>query len=195
MNTALRPLDDALRIARRSARAVHARLGTAGLAGAALLAAAVAAFAYAPRLQREAEALQEQVDHTRAQLLRLGRDLVRQPDSAQQLARFREWFPTSDRATADLRVLFAAAAKHGVELPRGEYAVARDDDAGRLARHEIVLPVKERYGAIKAFVGEVLNALPHASVSELRIERNAGGAVGAAPLEARVKLTLFYREP
>lgn len=197
MNAASHPLDDAARVLRRCARAVHARLGTAGLAGAALFAAAVAVFTYAPSMQREAEALHEQVDHTRAQLVQLGRDLVRQPDSAQQLARFREWFPPAERANADLRALFAAAAKHGVELPRGEYAVARDEDASRLARLEVVLPVKERYGAIKAFVGEVLNAAQHASVSELRIERSSGStnANAATPLEARVKLTLFYREP
>jgi hypothetical protein len=194
MNTALHPLDDAARVVRRLARALHARLGTAGLAGMALFAAAVAVFTYAPSVQREADALHEQVDHTRAQLVQLGRDLARQPDSAQQFARFREWFPPVDRANADLRALFAAAAKHGVELPRGEYSVARDDDASRLARLEVVLPVKERYGAIKAFVGELLNTAPHASVSELRIERS-GGAERGAPLEARVKLTFFYREP
>jgi hypothetical protein len=187
------PLDAARRIARRTAHAVHVRLGNAGLAGAALLALALVVFAYAPALKREAEALHEQVNHTRMQLLQIGRDVARQPDSAQQFARFQSWFPPSDRASADLRALFAAAAKHGVALPRGEYAFVRDEDATRLARLEVVLPVKERYGPIKAFVAEALNALPHASLSELRIERSGSNA--AAALEARVKLTLFYREP
>ncbi|GAB4480773.1 MAG: hypothetical protein OHK0044_28970 [Burkholderiaceae bacterium] len=193
MSAALHPSERALRVLRRTARAVHARCGSAGLAGAALLTAAIAALVYAPRMQRDVQVLHEQVDRTRAQLLQRGRDLARQPDSAQQFARFRAWFPSADRATADLRTLFAAAAKHGVQLPRGEYAVVRDEAVVGLARLEVVLPVKERYGAIKAFVGEALNALPHASVSELRIERDGGGT-GAAPLEARVKLTLFYRE-
>ncbi len=197
MNAPPRPLDDAARALRRFVRALHARLGTAGFAGTALFAAAVAVFAYAPTVLREAEALQERADRARAQLAQLGSDLARQPDSAQQLARFRAWFPTADRANADLRAVFAAAAKHGVQLPRGEYTVSRDEDATRLARLEVVLPVKERYGAIKAFVGEVLNAAAHASVSELRIERSDGSphANAAAPLEARVKLTFFYREP
>lgn len=180
------------RALRAIADAARERLGVAGIAGVALLAAALASLGYAPALQREAEALDAQADRTRGQLVQLGRDLAREPDSAQQLARFRAWFPPSDRAAADLRALFAAAARHGVELPRGEYALARDEDTGGISRLEVVLPVKERYGPLKAFVGEVLNSAPHASVSELRIERPAAAASG--PLETRVRLTYFYRE-
>ena len=56
---------------------------------------------------------------------------------------------------------------------------------------EVVLPIKDRYVTIKALVADLLNELPHASLSELKMERS-GASVNV--LEARIRLNLHYRE-
>jgi len=86
--------------------------------------------------------------------------------------------------------MFDTAQKHRIELTKGEYALAHAADSSRLQRFEVVLPIKERYATIKVFVAEVLKAVPHASLAELRIERSA---VNVEELDARVHFTLFYR--
>jgi hypothetical protein len=176
----------------RWTRRLRERLGTLGHIGVALLLSAAALVAYVPKLARQTEALHEQAQRTRAQLDDVRKRLAQRPNSPSQAAQLRAWFPTIDRATADLRVLFAAAGRNRVGLGKGEYTLVRAEDANGLQRFEVVLPVKERYGAIKGFVADVMNDIPHASLAELRIER---GAANVDVLDARVHFTLFYREP
>jgi hypothetical protein len=180
-----------IRRGRRWTRRLRERLGTLGQIGVALLLAAAALVAYAPQLARQTEALHAQAQRTRGQLDDVRQRLAQRPSSPPQAAQLRAWFPTIDRATADVRVLFAAARKNRIDLGKGEYTLVRAEDASGLQRFEVVLPVKERYGAIKGFVADVLNEIPHASLAELRIER---GAASVDVLDARVHFTLFYRE-
>jgi hypothetical protein len=176
---------------RRWPRRLRERLGHFGLAGMGLLLAAAALSVYAPQFAREAQDLRAAADQTRGRLEEVRRQLAQQPASPQQAARLREWFPTVDQATADLRVMFNTAQKNRIELAKGEYTLAPAEDASQLRRFEVVFPLKERYPTIKGFVAEVLNAVPHASLVELRIER---GAAHVDQLDARVHFTLFYRE-
>jgi hypothetical protein len=177
---------------RRWPRRLRERVGVPGLIGLALLGAGAALAAYAPRVTGEAEALHAAAERARSRLGEVQRQAVRQPAPAQQAAELRAWFPPVQRATADLRVLFDTARKNRIELAHGEYALVPAADASRLQRYEIVLPVRQRYVTIKGFVAELLNAVPHASLAELRIERSAANV---EQLDARVHLTLFYREP
>jgi hypothetical protein len=110
------------------------------------------------------------------------------PDPATQMTRFRDWFPQGARNVEDLRVLFRLAHQQQVQLLRGDYVAGRQSET-RLATYDVVLPVRARYAAIRAFVASVLNELPHASLVDLRMERASGDL-----LDARVHLTLFYRE-
>lgn len=176
---------------RRWTRYLLERFGTFGLVGIGLLLLALGLAVYAPQMAREAEDLRGQVDRTRGRLDNVRRDLAQRPGPAQRAAQLRESFPTIDHAAADLRVMFDAAQKNRVELAKGEYALAQTEDASRLRRFEVTLPVKERYVTIKSFVADVLNAVPHASLAELRIERSA---TNVDQLDARVHFTLFYRE-
>ena len=169
------------------------RFGTFGLIGIGLLLLALGLAVYAPQLAREAEDLRGQTDRTRGRL----DEVRRRPGapagfSAAGTAQLRESFPTVDHATADLRVIFDTAQKNRLELAKGEYALAQTEDASRLRRLEVTFPLKERYVTIKSFIAEVLNAVPHASLAELRIERSAANV---EQIDARVHFTLFYREP
>lgn len=176
---------------RRWTRQMLERFGTFGLIGIGLLLLALGLGAYAPQVAREAQDLRGQVDRTRGRLDDVRRELAQRPGSAQRGTQLRESFPTVDQATADLRVIFDTAQKNRVELVKGEYALSQTEDAIRLRRFEVTFPLKERYVTIKSFVAGVLNAVPHASLAELRLERSAANV---DQLDARVHFTLFYRE-
>ena len=176
----------------RFGRWVQLRLGTAGIAGAVLLLTAGIGMLLATRTHREAEWLSAAAEHARARIAQLGsRHVVEDRTPAEQLARFQQWFPPAAQSTTDLRVIFSAAQAAHVDLARGEYSVRMVEGSGGLERFDVILPVKERYAPVKAFVAEVLNKLPHASLDELRVERPGAAA---DQLESRVHFTLFYRE-
>lgn len=164
-------------------------MGLAGFAGAALIAGAATTIWLAPRLNHETRELQQQIEAARARAADPAARKVA-PDAATQVVQFREWFPRATQSHEDVRTLFRVAAEHKIALTRGDYAAAMRRDA-RLATYDIVLPVHATYPAVRTFVAAALNALPHASLAELRLER---GASTADAVEARVHLTLYYRE-
>jgi hypothetical protein len=191
MERRMNRLNLALHALNRLWRWVQLRLGTAGVAGVVLLFVAGMGMAFATRTHREAEWLSAAAEQARARIAQLGSTHVEDRTPAEQLARFQQWFPPAQQSTADLRVIFAAAQAAHVDLARGEYSVRPVEGSGGLERFDVILPVKERYAPVKAFVADVLNKLPHASLDELRVERPGSAA---DQLESRVHFTLFYRE-
>ncbi|HEX4584498.1 MAG TPA: hypothetical protein VH183_06690 [Burkholderiaceae bacterium] len=181
----------ALHALNRFGRWAQFRLGTAGIAGVALLLAAAIGFALAALAHRETEWLSSRTEQARARFAQIRATHNEDHTPAEQLARFQQWFPLADHSTADLRVIFTAAQAAHVDLSRGEYSVRKVEGSGGLTRFEVILPVKEHYAPVKAFVADVLNKLPHASLDELRVERPGSAA---DQLESRVHFTLFYRE-
>ena len=177
---------------RRWMRRLLERFGTFGLIGIGLLLLALVLGVVTPQLARDADELREQVDRTRGRLDDARRELAQRPGSALRTAQLRESFPTVDQATADLRVIFDTAHTNRIDLVKGEYSLDQAESAIRLRRLEITFPLKERYVTIKSFIAGVLNAVPHASLAELRLERSAASV---DQIDARVHFTLFYREP
>jgi hypothetical protein len=176
---------------RRWSRQLLDRFGPLGLSGIGLLVLALLLGVYAPWLANEAEDLRSEADRMRGRLDDVRRDLAQRPNSPQRAAELRDSFPTLDHTTADLRMIFEAAQNSRIELVKGEYALTTPDDATRLRRFDVTLPVHERYVTIKSFIARVLNTVPHASLAELRFERSASNV---DQIDARVHFTLFYRE-
>lgn len=175
---------------RRVWRAVRQRLGSAGIAGAAFLAAAVGGFLYAPQLVSETVSMHAAVDRTRARLAEIDRELAADPGSSLPLDRFHTWLPPFEQSTADLRKLFEIADSSRIRLPKGEYAL-KQDDAQRITRLDVALPIRNSYQDVRAFVAATLDALPHASLAEMRMERSAASV---EPIDANLRFTLFYRD-
>ena len=183
-------LNVALNAGRRIAHRVHVRLGANGLLGIGMAVLAVAGLVYAWHTQQEAEQLQAEAETARARAAAAPPKPVEVLPAVERLARFQQWFPTADTNTADLRKIFAAAQTSHLNLARGEYSFTAIDGGGGLQKFDVILPVKEHYGAVKSFVADVLNQLPHASLAELRVER-AGASADA--IDTRVHFTLYYR--
>ena len=90
-------------------------------------------------------------------------------------------------AEQQVKTLFGLAAKSGLSLAQGEYKGAYDRN-GRLHTYQVTLPVKGSYGAIWQFGMLALRAIPFASLDEISFKRES---IGAASVEARLKLTLY----
>ncbi len=183
-------LNIALNEGRRIAHRVHLRLGANGLVGVVLVVLAVVGLLYAARAQQEAAQLQAQAEQARSRSAAVTEPVAPVVPAGERLARFQNWFPTADTSTADLRKIFRAAQANHLVLARGEYNFSTIDGSGGLQKFDVILPIKEHYAGVKGFVAEVLNALPHASLAELRVERPAAAA---DELDTRVHFTLYYR--
>ncbi len=157
------------------------RLGTTGLVGLGLLAAAVLLqLIQVGSLQRTAVA-----QHEKLAALRLAAAAHADPAPAplNPLA----MLPPTGEASERIGELERLAHAHGMRLPRGQYSVS--PLAGTtLARWQLVLPVEAPYPALHAFLAAVLERLPNLTLDELELKREH---IEASELQAELRLSLF----
>jgi hypothetical protein len=164
------------------------RVGVAGLAGLALLAAGVALALWAPHLKREATQLQLRSKAEQQAAASMPAKPV-QLTARQQLMALTEGFPLPGQNADDLEQVFQAAQRNHVTLARGEYQMSADRDAA-FVTYAATFPVREPYSNLKDFAADVLQSLPHAAIEDLRMERTDAGA---SVLDARIRITFVYR--
>ncbi len=173
------------------------RLGWPGLAGLALLAAGAVLWLGAQRPdERRAERLRSDVADLRVRLRSAGESgedgRSRPPATrAGQLATFYEFFPAVASLPDWLAVLNTAAAKNGLVLESGDYALLPARGEQRLARYEMTLPLKGSWPQLRGFVAEVMDKIPAAALEDLALRREA---VGAPQVEAKLKFVLWLGE-
>jgi hypothetical protein len=97
--------------------------------------------------------------------------------------------PAGSQRAADTELLVDAALRHGLVLERADYALTAPG-AAAATRLQATLPLTGTYGALRRYVAAVLNALPHAALESLTIER---ADAQATQLQATAHLVLFYR--
>lgn len=108
----------------------------------------------------------------------------------QALQAFYDFFPTIDSSPFWIRELVQLANKQGVELSSSEYRLVYENDA-RLARYEMILPVKGRYPQIRAFMADALAAIPAMAISAIAIKRES---INSEKLEARLEINLYLNK-
>jgi Tfp pilus assembly protein PilO len=104
-----------------------------------------------------------------------------------QLSNFYAFFPLTENVPELLGRINRSARQHQLVLEKGEYKLSNEPDF-RLARYQVTLPVSGDYTQVRAFVNDVLQAVPSASLEELTLKREA---IDQPALEARVRFTLF----
>jgi hypothetical protein len=109
----------------------------------------------------------------------------------QQWADFYAGLPAADGALEAVAAIQRVAAAHGVELAHGEYRLSRDAGAP-LMRYQITLPARSDYPRLRAWIGDVMNAVPSVSLDEFSLHRDDAGS---ATVDARVRFTLYLRAP
>lgn len=108
----------------------------------------------------------------------------------QALQVFYDFFPRADSSPFWIRELVRLAKKQGVELSSSEYRLINENDA-RLARYEMILPVKGNYPQIRAFIADVLEAVPAMAISAIAMKREN---TTADNIEARIEVNLYLNK-
>lgn len=101
-------------------------------------------------------------------------------------------------AIENVAIIHQRAEANGVKLATGEYRLVREGgggnvgDAGgtRLLRYQIALPARATYPQLRAWLADVMNAVPTAALDELSLRRDD---IGNGTVDARVRLTLFVK--
>ena len=169
------------------ARRTFEGLGRHGTAGLLLFAIGVVLAAIAVPVQRQKlDALQTELGTLRARHLLAGRALTK-PAREEQLADFYRYFPALETLPDWLARIYEAAQRNGVALEVGDYRMTQEGSS-RLARYQVTLPVRGKYGQIRAFIADVLNTVPAAALEEVGFKRDN---IAVPTLEARLRFAVY----
>lgn len=131
----------------------------------------------------------------RAQAAVVRQRLAQVPDQNEaansRLAAFYASLPGASGALDAIDLIHRSAGANGVKLAQGEYRLTREGSA-QLLRYQITLPARSNYLPLRAWLADVMNALPTAALDEISFKRDN---VGNAAVEAHVRLTLFLKVP
>jgi hypothetical protein len=108
----------------------------------------------------------------------------------QALQAFYDFFPPIDSSPFWIRELVRIAKKQNVELSSSEYRLVNENDA-RLARYEMILPIRGSYAQVRAFIADALKTVPAMAISAITIKREA---VTSEKLEVRLEINLFLNK-
>lgn len=161
------------------------RLGTAGVVGLGVL-LACAAFYLSAVVPAERELAAQ-----RLAAERLRTRTPHQPAAdgrADELRRFYNLFPASEKLADQLEQLYGLAREAQLEFSHGEYRLEKRNTG--LWTYRVVLPIRGTYQQVRRLVGSVLKSMPIASIDGLRFERKK---VGETVLEGQIRLTLHFR--
>ena len=173
----------------RAWRRALRRVGYPWLFALLLLALSVAIALWTPRLNHRALVLRTAVAAQSDLVSRLGQPVRRPLSNSEQAAEFMTSFPPLAQSSADLAEVFAIAQQRKVTLLKGEYQLKAEPNTS-LVSYSVTLPMRNEYGALKGFAADVLEALPHASLDELRMARPDAGS---SLLDSVVRFTFTYR--
>lgn len=172
-------------------RRILRRIGYTGVAATALLAAGVALLATLPQLQAQTRALKADRAEQSERVARRREPMPqRQLPLGEQIDGFVAAFPLLSQHADDLQRVFTAAVGQKLRLPRGEYQF-RNDAQAPLVTVTASFTVTSDYETIKAFTADVLKDIPHASLDELRMSRDAAGS---KTLESWIRFSFVYRK-
>jgi hypothetical protein len=165
------------------------RVGHAGIAGGVILAAGLALVLSLPALEHDAR---NAAASLAARGMAARQRAPSRPAPVSPLEAAHAWvdgFPALSQNAADVAQVFAAAQLRHVQLPKGEYQLKAEPGAPFIT-YTATFPVHGDYDALKGFSADVLSALPHVSMDELRLSRDSAGTT---TLDAVVRFTFFYR--
>ena len=104
------------------------------------------------------------------------------------LRRFHNLFPPTNKIPDEVERLWAVASEYRIDLQKGEYRL--DSDGPGLARYRITLPIRASYVQIRQFISFILKEIPTISIDGLRFERNK---ISETRPDAQIRLTLYFR--
>jgi len=167
------------------------RLGVAGLSALVLAVPALVIAALLPQLSREGDRLRAALAAKAEASSRAPAPAPRPMSSSERAQEFVARFPPLARSADDLEKVFALAKTRRIDLSKGEYQLKAEPNSPLLF-YTATFPVQNEYGALKAFAADVLLALPHVSMDELRMSRSDART---GSLDSMVRFTFVYGSP
>ena len=108
----------------------------------------------------------------------------------QALPAFYAFFPKLDSSPFWIGELVRIAGERGVEISGTEYRMVREKDL-KLARYEMMVPVRGNYSQLRGFIADALHTVPAMALVDVVIRREG---VHAEFLEANIKFNLYLGE-
>jgi hypothetical protein len=172
------------------------RLGNAGKIGVGLFVFSAVFFvgAVLPR-QEESSALRNKAEEMQARLRsepveKEGETTPKVVYGAQALKAFYAFFPNIDSTPFWIGEVVKAAAQQGLELNGTSYRMEQEKEV-KLARYEMILPLRGKYEQVRGFVAEALRTVPAMSLADVAMKREG---VESDLLEANLKFNLYLGE-
>lgn len=111
-------------------------------------------------------------------------------DDNQALQVFYDFFPSIDSSPYWIKELDRVAKKRGVELSGSEYRLMQEKGS-KLARYEMVLPVRGSYPQIRAFIADALESVPAMALADVVIKRED---IKSGKLDVRLGINLYLHD-
>jgi len=168
-----------------------ARLGVTGKVGLGLLVIAIILFVGVVLPQdRTLKALKQRAEAIKSQSTlqmrgKYGAD--RKIGGEQTLKIFYDFFPRIDSSPFWIGELVRVAKMHEVQINSSEFHMTLGKGS-KLARYEMVLPVRGSYPQIRAFIADALQSVPAMAIVGINIKRKS---VKSTQLEADLKVNLY----
>ena len=170
------------------------RLGTIGKIGLGLLVIAVVLlFTMVLPQKTTLQTLKSRVETLQAQPLSESQKASRPTQKIndnQALQIFYDFFPDIDSSPFWIRELTKIAKNQRVEINSSDYRLVKEK-GDRLARYEMILPVRGRYPQIRAFIADALQTVPAMAISGIVIKRDN---VKTEQLDVRLEINLYLDE-
>ncbi len=171
-----------------------ARLGVTGKIGLGLIVIAIIFFMSAVLPQdRTLKALKQRAETIKSQstlLMGSKYGVDRKISGDQALEIFYDFFPRIDSSPFWIGELVRVAEKHDVEINRSEFHMTLGKGS-RLARYEMVLPIRGRYPQIRAFIADALQSVPAMAIMGINIKRKS---VKSTQLEVGLRVNLYLND-
>ncbi|SDY80503.1 type 4a pilus biogenesis protein PilO [Nitrosomonas sp. Nm33] len=165
------------------------RLNLIGKIGLGLFVLSIVFFWAAVLPQKEAlHKLKEQVASMQQQT-QIQSAVPTQLDDSQALKVFYDFFPSIDSSPYWIKELDKIAKKRGVELSGSDYRLMQEQES-KLARYEMILPVRGSYPQIRAFIADVLETIPAMALVDVVLKRED---IKSGKLDVRLSMSLYLR--
>lgn len=133
------------------------------------------------KLKEKAASMQQLVQIESAERVKL--------DGSQALQVFYDFFPNIDSSPYWIKELDKVAKKRGVELSGSEYRLIQEQGS-KLARYEMILPIRGSYLQIRAFIADALEAVPAMALVDIVIKRED---IKSGKLDVRLGMSLYLQ--
>lgn len=174
---------------RRAARMLLRRIGALGLVMLLCIAAAMAAWLVQQRGERALAVLA--VGQAERALAPVPRRMAEVEDDDARMAAFQAYLLPQEDIPVVVQDLIAAAADQKLLMPRGDYKVHPEPQAGFM-RYRMTLPVKGEAQAVQAFMIAALKANKTLALEAVQYKRDL---IVSTVVEARIQWVLLTRLP